>query len=162
MTTSENINLPASGDMWEEINRKLAKMREYGKNINSTDRYKQSPKDAVIEFVAPFIDKIQINPTKVLIATFKRLPMTAGGVYLPDSNLKEDEYQGCAGLIIKKGSLAFKDDGAFVWDGYSPEVGDWVAYRPMNGVAIDLLGLHCRTMQDIHVTMTIPYPTLVW
>lgn len=54
-------------------------------------------------------------------------------IYLTDNSRAEDVYQGCSGLIIKMGPLAFKSDADTNFPDPVPQVGDWVLFKRQNG-----------------------------
>ena len=77
--------------------------------------------------------KEKILGDRVAVAVYGRPEKTAGGIYVSDSQIQEDQYQGCTGAVIALGPLAFKYDGQFEWEGDKPKVGDFVLFRPADG-----------------------------
>ena len=55
-------------------------------------------------------DGIDVLHNQILVAIYIRPEVTQGGIYLADQTIKEDEYQGKCGLVLKSGPLAFKSD----------------------------------------------------
>src|ERR1700676_4106816 len=47
---------------------------------------------------------VEIAQNELLIATYMRPEKTAGGIVLPHQNLREDQYQGKVGLVVKIGT----------------------------------------------------------
>ncbi len=106
------------------------------------------------EFVVP--------SNKVLVGIYMRPEKTKGGVILTDTYRDEDLYQGKAGLVLKRGPTAFT--GSWKVEGLDPAVGDWVAFRPSDGLKIDIRSKegHCILIEDTQVQMVIPAPDLVF
>lgn len=104
---------------------------------------------------------VRMSPTKVLVAHYIAPEKTAGGLYKPDSNKKEDVWQGAVVLIVKKGPLAFKDDGRNQFGGFDPEVGEWVTITPAEGKRRQINGVDCRTIDDSLIDMVVPDPAII-
>lgn len=68
----------------------------------------KDPKQALFDAVGD-VSGYDIFHNQVLVAIYVRPNITAGGIWRPDENVKEDEYQGKVGLVIKTGPAAFKD-----------------------------------------------------
>lgn len=134
----------------------------YGKNIHKADDYARNPHLAILDFITPYLDDIEVSADKLLVATYRRPEKTEGGLYMTESSLEEDKFQGVAGLVLKLGAAAFKDDARVTFSGFAVEPLDWVTYRAVHGAAREIAGLHCRIIQDIHVDGKIKDPTLVW
>ena len=137
-------------------------MTNYGLTIHKTQEYAKDPHAALVAFSSIFLDKIRLAPDKLLVATYRRPERTEGGLYMTESSLDEDKFQGAAGLILKAGSKVFVDDSATTFGGFSAKELEWVTYRPSYGVAREFAGLHCRIIQDRHVDAVVEDPTLVW
>jgi co-chaperonin GroES (HSP10) len=99
---------------------------------------------------------------KVLVATYIRPEKTKSGIFLTDKARDEDLWQGKASLIVKMGKMAFQDTDRIEFHGERFEVGDWVAIRPSDAVAISLRGVPCRIVQDVHILMSIPSPDQIF
>ncbi len=88
------------------------------------------------------------------------------GVFLPDRSLAEDRFQGKVGLVIKKGPLAFVDDGVVKFGGFNVEIGEWVIYQPANGIEIFIGdasgGTPCRWVEDTNILGVTDDPSIVW
>lgn len=68
----------------------------------------KDPKRALIDAVGK-LDGVDVLGDLVLVATFVRSEKRASGLFLPQEHIKEDEYQGKVGLVLKNGPLAFAD-----------------------------------------------------
>ena len=124
------------------------------------------PKQALFDSLGSVVDHIDVAHNRVVVATYVQPERTHGGVFLPDKALLEDRFQGKTGLVIKKGPLAFVDDGVVKFGGFNVEVGDWVIYQPANGVEI-FLGDHsggtpCRWVEDTNILGKTNDPSIVW
>jgi hypothetical protein len=103
----------------------------------------------------------------ILIAIYIRPKIATHGtltLHLPDSTVKEDEYQSKTGLVLKLGPLAYKDDEQTQFHGQTVKPGDWVVYRPSDGWALTLPRnqVLCRMLTESGIRMRIPAPDLVW
>jgi co-chaperonin GroES (HSP10) len=98
---------------------------------------------------------------RVLVATYVRPEKTKGGVYLTNKEQMEDIYQGSVGLVLKKGPMAFKDDGESTFHGQGVEVGEWVVFRPGDGKRIQINNINCRIVDDTQIDMVVTDPMLI-
>lgn len=129
--------------------------------------YEQNPKDGLLSKLDKAYERVDLFGAKVLVATFRRDlyaqdAKTKGGIIVPEKVIKEDIYQGRVGLVLKLGPLAFVEghDG-ITFSGKSVKFGDWVFYRPQDGIGTSLNGIHCRILDDDSITGTIDNPELV-
>ena len=101
---------------------------------------------------------------QILVATYVQPRRTAGGILLPDKSVDEDRWQGKVGLLLKKGSNAFK----FINGGYKypeedvPEIGDYVVYSTSDTREIGVLGLSCRYVDYWLVRGTVSDPGSIY
>lgn len=128
-------------------------------------------RDATFDTKQEIIEKIgdlsayELAAGEVLLAIYQRPEMTAGGIILPSSNLKEDLYQGKAHLVIKIGP------GCDFY-GLDVHLHDWVVVRPSDGWALDINAhpdildrkdfVPCRHVLSKHIRAVIPHPGMVW
>lgn len=108
------------------------------------------------------IDKIDVFHNLVLVGIYIRPERTAGGIILTQKTRDEDRWQGNAGIVLKKGPQAFVDDHRTAFGGKTVEPGDCVIFRVSDGLSIDINGVHCRLIEDIHVRGTVASPEIVW
>lgn len=108
------------------------------------------------------ISKIDILHNQILVAVYIRPEKTKSGIILADQTRNEDRYQGKAGLVLKKGPLAFVDDDTNKFHGQNVEVGDWVFYRVSDGFSVIINGTLCRLLEEVHVKGKIPAPDVVF
>ena len=108
------------------------------------------------------ISDVHLYFNSILVVTYLRPEKTQSGIFLTDNTRKEDEWQGKAGLVVKIGPTAFKDDGQALFHGQNVSVGDWIVYRPSDGWDVTVNGTRCRILQDINVKLRIPAPDVVW
>jgi hypothetical protein len=132
------------------------------------------PKSELLERVGD-LSGIEVAQNECLIATYMRPEMTAGGIVLPHQNLKEDQYQGKVGLVVKIGAacrFVRTDEKTGVTFGVPIELHDWVVVRTSDTWPIELNPrtdnsdprefVKCRLVYDDQIRMKIPHPTLVW
>lgn len=109
----------------------------------------------------------EVMHNDVLIAVYlrsdkKHIQGTDKVLYIPDGTRKEDEYQGKAGLVIKKGPLAFVSDENYDFKGQDVKPGDWVSIWVSDGRKIVINGVLCRMVEDRYIRLKIPAPDVVY
>lgn len=135
------------------------------------------PKQEIISDSAELLASFQIRPYDVLLVMYQR-ELIAGdkrlrsGIYLPDNGagtMREDTYQGKVGLVLKVGSLAFTDEEAHKWEGFTPKVGDWVVINIGDTFGFELpkhpwlpSGRKVRIVDENYVRAIVPEPDVVW
>tara|TARA_R110000868_G_scaffold73119_1_gene212542 strand:+ start:435 stop:830 length:396 start_codon:yes stop_codon:yes gene_type:complete len=108
------------------------------------------------------LSEIEIMHNQILVAVYIRPEKTSSGIYLTSNTRDEDRYQGKAGLVLKKGPLAFVDDDVNKFKGQNVEVGDWVFYRVSDGFQVTINKQLCRLLEEVHVKGKIPRPDVVF
>lgn len=137
-------------------------IKNAGKTLHNTALYAENPHKAITGFASPFLDQMHIGPAKILVATFRQPEKTAGGLIKTQKFLQEDMYQGITGLVLKVGPLAFIDEGRVKFGGFKVDPFQWVIYKPENGRATELRGLHCRIIEDVNIDALVDDPELLW
>jgi hypothetical protein len=125
------------------------------------------PKKEIFKKVKKPLAEMQLFGNAILVATYIRPRKAKHGtldLVLPDSVVKEDEYQGKVGLVLKLGPRAYQDDESFQFHGQKVDVGDWVVYRPSDGWALTIVegGQLCRMLVESSIRMKIPSPDAIW
>lgn len=119
-----------------------------------------NPKQALLKEVGD-VSNVSLLSGRVLVALYIGPEKTKGGIYRPTSQLKEDVYQSCVGLVIRKGAIAFKDDEQHKFHGQDVAVGDWVTFRPGDGKRIQIRSVDCRIIEDVLIDMVIDDPEII-
>lgn len=119
------------------------------------------PKQAILEAVGD-LTKIDVFSDLVLLGTYIRNEKTVGGIILPTDNLREDEYQGKVGLVLKTGPYAYGD-----WEdedrrGENAKPGTWVAYQVKDRWPFQIDGAPVCLVPYERLRVRIPDPTLVF
>lgn len=78
-----------------------------------------------------------------------------------DNDVREDVWQACVGLVLKKGAMAFKDDETNKFHGQDVKVGDWVTFRPGDTKRVQINGVDCRLVEDVLIDMQVDDPTII-
>jgi co-chaperonin GroES (HSP10) len=108
------------------------------------------------------LDNFTIFGNQVLLGVYERPKVTKSGIHLADQTRGEDKHQGKAGLVLKKGPLAFVSDSNYDFQGQDVELGEWVAIWVSDGRQIVVNGQLCRLVEDQHIRLKIPAPDLVF
>jgi co-chaperonin GroES (HSP10) len=110
------------------------------------------------------VSDVIVPLNKILVGIYMRSGKTKGGVILTDQYRDEDKWQGKAGLILKRGPMAFVDDDRVKFNGLDPQPGEWVVFRPSDGMKLDIRHKegHCILLTDTQVQLVIPTPDLVF
>ena len=121
----------------------------------------EDPKKKLLAEIGKVPDEV-VMFTRILVAVYRRPEKTKGGIILTDRANEEDVWQGKVGLVIKKGPLAYKDDEVTKFQGYEVEEGDWVWFRPSDGMACQVNGVPCRIFKEDGIIGRINHPEEVW
>jgi len=127
------------------------------------------PRDAILAKVGD-LSEVEVFGSDILVAIYKRPSKTKSGIFLADSTLAEDKWQGKAALVLKMGPTAYLDeDGNKFRD---IKEGDWVVARASDGWACTLNTLKtgvsrddavdCRIISDIAVRMRVKDPDSIY
>lgn len=117
------------------------------------------PKKDLLEQIGD-ISGLRLSGAQVLVATYIR-PNKIGSIIITEKLQDEDKFQGKCGLAIKMGPLAYKETDKLDFGGYKAKVGDWVWYRPMDGYALSVNGVHCRVLDDVEIKGDIDSPDII-
>jgi hypothetical protein len=132
-------------------------------SANKIEQISQSsdPKAAIIKAVGD-LSKVKVAADLVLLGTYIRNEKTAGGIIRPLDTLKEDEYQGKVGLVLKAGPLAYADWESDEERGQAAELHTWVVYSIKDAWPVQLNGTACRFIPYDKLRMQIPEPSMVF
>ena len=108
------------------------------------------------------LSTVEVFNNQILVAIYMRPEKTKSGIYLSDSTRNEDKWQGKVGLVLKKGPLAFVDDATHAFEGLDVEPGQWAVFSHSDGWSLDVHGVPCRMLQDVHIRARIQSPDEVW
>jgi len=130
-------------------------------------RHEVDPKTVILDKIGKIDDGV-MQLSRILIAVYQppAAPKTQGGLILLDTATEEDleEYlwQGKVGLIVAMGPQAYVDDDVNKFHGTKNSIGDWVWFRPSDGIQCDVNGVFCRIMTEASIIGKIPHPDYVW
>lgn len=120
------------------------------------------PREALFAALGELDTELAVLHSQVLVATYVEPARTSGGILLPDSSLQEGRFQGSVGLVIALGPGAFKDDGVAQFHGEKVSVGDWVMFRPADGLEMFIRQVPCRLFEDVNIKMRVSNPQNFW
>lgn len=114
-------------------------------------------KDAALQSLGS-LDGYIVLGGDVLVATYIKPRVTAGGIWNTDKGVTEDRYQGKVGLVLKLGEDAFKFSGNYEYKGTVPQPGQYVAFHTSDTREIGINGVSCRTIDYNLIRMVVPDP----
>lgn len=124
------------------------------------------PKQEMLDKIGTLPDGI-VSGCRIMVAVYSppAVEKTAGGVFLAktvqDEDIREFYHQGKVGLVIAMGPDAFVDT-AEVKFSWKAEVGDWVWYRPSDGMPVDMQSNLCRVFDsERYIIGKLPHPDMV-
>lgn len=108
------------------------------------------------------LSKIKVMGNRVLVGIYIE-PSKRGSVFIGKETQKESVYQGTVGLVLKKGTQAFKDDpdNKIHFHGDFVSEGDYVAFRAGDAKRCQINGLDCRFVEDTLIDMVVADPNIV-
>ena len=107
------------------------------------------------------ISNVELFHNQVLLATYLRPTKTKSGLILTDSHVDEDKYQSKVGLLVKRGPLAFEQDGNW-FTGMEFNDHDWLIFRPSDGWSITVNNVLCRIFDDVNIKGRVQDPDAVY
>lgn len=121
----------------------------------------RDPREEMMEQVGD-LSGIEVMHNQILVMVYVRPSKTASGLFISDKTREEDRFQGKAGLVLKKGPQAFKDDEVNKFDGQDVHPGDWVFYRVSDGFPLNVNGQLCRLLEEVHIKGKVNSPDVVF
>lgn len=125
----------------------------------------EDPREKILKETAEWIGTTDVYHNQILLAVYNRAEhalKTESGLFLPQRTASEDEHQGKAALVLKKGPMAFVDEGDIRFHGQDVEVGDWIAIRPSDGWPLKIYDTGCRIIRDVDVRLKITSPDCIY
>ena len=122
--------------------------------------HEEDPSQKLLEELGD-LSQVELFHNQVLLAVYIRPTKTKSGLYLTDKHTDEDRYQSKVGLLVKKGPLAFEQDGNW-FSGLEFKENDWLVFRPSDGWSITVNGVLCRIFDDINIKGRVHHPDAVW
>jgi len=119
------------------------------------------PSDRVLDpslIEKSLIDRMP-DPTgwRILVLPYKGKGKTAGGIWLPDQALAQNEVSTQVGYVLKVGPLAYEDQAKFP-EGAWCKKGDWVVFARYAGSRFKIEGGEVRVLNDDEILATILDP----
>lgn len=108
------------------------------------------------------LDDVTVFGNYILLGVYERPEKTASGIFITGQTRSEDKHQGKAGLVLKKGPMAFVSDANYDFKGQDVAVGEWVSIWVSDGRALYVNGQLCRLVEDQHVRLKVSAPDLVY
>lgn len=118
-----------------------------------------SPEEEIYSKIKEADGWFKVLGNRLLIA----IPMTEkiGSIFLSQQSVEENKWQGATGLVLQKGPGAFCDREDYKFYGQDVSVGEWVFFRPSDGLLTEINGQPCRIVRDSSLLGKASGPTLV-
>lgn len=106
--------------------------------------------------------------TRILVAVYAppAPDRSDGGILFVDTITEEDreenKTQSKVGLILAMGSRCYVDDENTKFHNIKNQVGDWVWFRPTDGMPTEINGQLCRVFREADIIGPVPHPDAVW
>lgn len=129
--------------------------------------HEHDPKKVLLDRVGP-LDASVVQFSRILVAVYQPpvVTKTAGGILLTQGMSEEDveEYlwQGKVGLIVAMGPQAYVDDDNVKFHGTENKVGDWVWFRPSDGIGCEVNEVFCRVLREADIIGKVSHPDAIW
>src|SRR5690242_13904564 len=128
--------------------------------------HERDPREVLLERMGTIPDgTVMFNRILVAIYQPPRIEKV-GNVFITEQATDEDWvenlWQGKVGLVVAHGPQAYVDDEATKFLGQKCEVGDWVWFRPSDGIGCDVNEVFCRVFQERDLLGKLPHPDYVW
>lgn len=105
------------------------------------------------------LDEVEVMYNAVLVAAYVRPEKRASGLIVPTD---EDVWQGKSGLVVKVGSMAFKDDDHNQFHGQCVERGDWCGFFISDAKLLSIKDVPCRLIEDTNIKLKLKDPSIVF
>lgn len=151
------------------IRRRISLRTPAGKRVTNFVNVEHSddPKEDLLRRVGTIPDGV-VQFARILVAIYQppMVTKTNGGIILTDQMSDEDVqefiHQGKCGLIVAMGPQAYQDDETAKFHGTRNNVGDWVWFRPSDGIGCDVNEVFCRVLTERDIIGKLPHPDMVW
>ncbi len=132
-------------------------------SASKIEQISQSPdkKKAIIAAIGD-MSGADVLTDLVLLGTYIRDERRASGLILPQDTLKEDEFQGKVGLVLKKGPLAYGDWEDDESRGSNALLGTWVVFAIKDTWPLQVNGVACRVIPYDKIRMRVTDPKMVF
>jgi len=171
MTTAQKLKLPDIGKLAAKkpIRRRINLRTPAGKRVMNyvTVEHTVDPRADLMAKIGEVPQEI-VQFNRILVAVYQPplVQKTSGGIILTDAMTDEDlqEYiwQGKVGLCVAKGPQAYVDDDVTKFHGQRVDVGDWVWFRPSDGIGCDVNEVFCRVFVERDILGKLSHPDMVW
>ena len=166
---SEVTKLKPLAKLQKPIRRKIGLRTPAGKRLTHFVDvvHEKDPRQAILDSIGHIPEGV-VQFSRILVAVYipPTITKTAGGIILTDQMTEEDilefSHQGKVGLCVATGAQAYVDDETTKFHGTKIEVGDWVWFRPSDGIGCDVNEQFCRVLTERDIIGKLPHPDMVW
>lgn len=155
--------------MQKPIRRKLSVRVEAGKRSSTYINvvHTEDPKQVLFDKIGHIPEGV-VQFSRILVAIYQppSVDKTDKGVFLTQKLSADDAeealWQGKVGMVVSTGPQAYVDDETTKFHGTKVEVGDWVWFRPSDGVMCEINETPCRVLTERDIIGKLPHPDMVW
>jgi hypothetical protein len=108
------------------------------------------------------LSQVDMLTDLVLVGTYIRDEKRASGLIMPQETLKEDEFQGKVGLVLKKGPLAYGEWEDDADRGSNATLHSWVVFAIKDTWPLQINGVACRVVPYDKLRMRVADPKMVF
>lgn len=120
------------------------------------------PKTNLMQAVGDLTDEAVLH-AQVLVAIYPGEKYHHGtSIIRTDRNVQEAMFQGTVGVVLKTGPGAFVDAPGASFHGMKAGIGDWVLFRPADGLHMQINEVPCRLFEDVSIKMIVSDPARYW
>lgn len=169
MEDMENVKRYAHKASGRPLRRRFTVQTQPGKvsHIFLPVVHKGDPKDEILNSIGDIPpDLVQFSRIMVAVYIPPIVTKTEGGIHLApnltDQDIEESRWQGKAALVVAMGPQAYKDSDDVRFNGEKIEVGDWVWFRPSDGMPVFVNEVLCRVFDsERYIIGKLPHPDMV-
>ncbi len=159
---------PSAAAAPKSIRRRFSVRTPAGKRSNTwvTVVHEADPRKALLDKIGTIPEGVVLF-SRILVAIYVPpiVERTGGGVFIAsaiqDEDREESLWQGKTGLVVAMGPQAYVDDGDTTFHGQRVDVGDWVWFRPSDGMGCDINETPCRLFDsERYIIGKLPHPDM--
>lgn len=123
--------------------------------------HERDPKETLLEKIGD-LSRVEMMLNYILVAIYVHPLKTKSGIILTEKTQEESCWQSKVGLVVAMGPQAYQDDDNVAFDGQRVDVGDWVWFRPADGISALVNDVPCRLFRESGLFAKVASPDAVF